>query len=107
MKCSRCLAVCMDTDPFCFSCRAPLGRSSNVLPGAEGGKPPYAARLSAIFMCVGACLGPMLGAGIELVPVSGGAIDFNQATWAGIGGAAGGTIGMALGMALFGSGSRD
>ena len=98
----------MDTDPFCLSCRAPLGRqSNNVLPGAEGGKPPYAARVSAIFMCFGACLGPVIGKGIELVPSSGGAIDFNQATWAGIGGAVGGTLGYVLGMLIFGTGSRD
>jgi len=108
MKCPRCLAVCMDTDPFCFSCRSPFSRKQdNVLPGAEGGKPPYAARLSMIFMCVGACLGPVVGKEYGFISSSGGGgIDFGSAMWAGIGAAITGTLGYAIGMMLFGSGSR-
>lgn len=107
MKCPRCLAICMDTDPFCFQCRAPFGGGRKVLPGAEGGKPPYAQRVATIFMCVGACLGPVLGKGIQLVPASGGGIDWNQCMWAGIGGGIAAPIGWAIGILLFGSGSRD
>jgi len=107
MKCPRCLAVCLDTDPHCFSCRAPFGNSRNVRPGAENGKPPYSTRLSMIFGCLGACLGPVLGSSITLIPSSGnGGLDLNQACWAGIGAAAGGTVGFVLGMLLFGSKSR-
>ena len=107
MKCSRCLAICMDTDPFCFTCRAPLGgKRDNVLPGAENGKPPYAQRVATIFMCVGACVGPLIGKSLVLVdPSASGGIDWNQVTWAGIGGGTGGTLGYALGMLMFGTGT--
>lgn len=104
MKCSRCLAVCMDTDPFCLSCRAPLsgGDRENVLPGAEGGKPLYAQRVSMIFMCVGACVGPIIGKSLVLVdPTGSGGIDWNQVAWAGLGGGTGSALGWMLGMVLF------
>lgn len=96
----------MDTDPFCFTCRAPLnGGDRNVLPGAENGKPPYAQRVATIFMCIGACLGPLVGKSVILVePTGSGGIDWDQAAWAGIGGSIGGTLGYALGMAMFGTG---
>ncbi len=107
MKCPRCLAVCLDTDPYCFSCRAPFGNNRNAPPGAENGKPPYATRLSMIFAVLGACLGPVLGKDLTLIPSSGGGLDLNQAMWAGIGGAVCGTLGFAIGAMLFGSRSRS
>jgi hypothetical protein len=102
------LAVCLDTDPYCISCRVPFINSRNALPGAENGKPPYATRLSMIFGALGACLGPVLGADIKLIPSSGdGGLDLNQAVWAGIGAAVAGTVGFAIGMVVFGKGSRS
>lgn len=106
MKCPHCLAVCLDTDPFCFSCRAPFSKNRHALPGGENGKPPYATRISMIFALLGACLVPIVCKGIELIPPSGGGLDLNQICWGGIGGAAGGTLGAAIGMILFGSGSK-
>ena len=108
MKCPRCLAVCMDDDPFCFSCRAPFGKNGKVLPGAERGKPPYAARLSMILACVGGCVAPVFGKDLPVVTTPpGDGIDLNNVIWAGIGGTIAGTLGYALGMMFFGSKSKD
>jgi uncharacterized membrane protein YeaQ/YmgE (transglycosylase-associated protein family) len=98
----------LDDDPFCFSCRAPFGKNGKILPGAEKGKPAYAVRLSMILGCVGACVGPIFGRDLVLVESPhGGGLDLNQVIWAGIGGAVAGTLGLLLGMLLFGDKSRE
>lgn len=58
MKCPRCLSVCLDDDPICFSCHRPFAGS--VLPWADV-EGAYAGRLALVFMLVGTCLGPVLG----------------------------------------------
>lgn len=57
MKCPRCLAVCMPTDPMCYSCRTPFARTNSGNPYAPGpnGKPPLAARIGTVCGLLGAC----------------------------------------------------
>jgi hypothetical protein len=90
VKCPHCLSVCLPTDPRCFSCKSPLSSRVAPLPGAENGKPPYAQRLSMIFMCLGAAGGGAVAGVIG----------------AGVGAMIGGTVGLALGMAIFGTGQQ-
>ena len=55
-----------------------------------------------IFMCIGACMGPVVGKTLVIVESSGsGGIDWNQCVWAGIGGSVGATLGWMLGMIMF------
>lgn len=57
MKCPRCLAICMPTDPVCYSCRAPLAAANSGNPYAPGpnGKPPLASRIGMVCGLVGGC----------------------------------------------------
>ena len=90
MKCPHCLAVCMASDPVCYSCRSPLAARAVALPGAETGKPSYARRWSLFGVCLGWAGGQVAG-GLLM---------------AGVGAVVGGTVGLALGTAIHGTGKQ-
>jgi len=101
MKCPRCLAVCMPTDPMCYSCRAPLAAAQSGNPYAPGpnGRPPLAARVSMACGVLGACAGQL--ALNALLPDRPEDKDWiYRAVAAGIGASVVGGIGFAL-VALF------
>jgi hypothetical protein len=81
----------MATDKHCFGCKRRLAPQSSF----AGGKPPMAQRFAMIGACLGACIAPLL-VGYDPQP-SGEGVDFSRAMWAGIGGAVGGTLGLAVG----------
>jgi len=106
MKCPRCLAVCLDDDPQCPSCRMSFAVDPVELPIARAARrSSYAARLGLVSLAVGAGLGPLVGpltgATIVKPPTAPGALDLNSLLWGGLGAAIGLTIGYGLGMAMF------
>lgn len=96
MKCPRCLSVCLESDPVCFSCRRPL-----VGPAVYMTAPAYGLRMAIVFMVVGTCLGPIIcraffpGVSREL-------FDFNSLAFAGTGAAIGAMLGYPMGRFLGG-----
>ena len=90
MLCPSCRNACLATDTECPVCHRPFASAAG---GGGGGKRSLTFRF---FMPVGA----MLGAGLFAVaPIPGqDKIDLGQAAMAGLGGMAGGTIGMVFGL---------
>ena len=93
MKCPRCLSVCLDSDPICYSCRVPL--ADQALHWSTAGR-SQAVRLALVMMVFGTCLGPVIcraffpGMSREL-------FDLNSLAFAGTGAALGAMLGYALG----------
>jgi hypothetical protein len=107
MKCPRCLAICMPTDPMCYSCRTPFARADSGNPYAPGpdGKPPLASRIGMVCGLLGACAGQ-----IALMALFPNAPEDNmwlfRAVAAGVGAGVVGGIGFGL-VALFTRGRSE
>jgi hypothetical protein len=89
VKCSKCFAICADTDRVCYSCRGPLG-------GGGSGPGEFASRLATALAVLGACVGPMI-AEAYFPQRSRGGINWTQVHFAGVGGAVGAVLGFFLG----------
>jgi hypothetical protein len=88
--------MCMADDTICYGCKKPLQNAHWDAPTKGGhGKPPISQRVAMIFACLGAAIVPV-AMGHESYG-DGESIDFTAAHWAGVGGAIGGTLGLAVG----------
>src|SRR5262245_50101451 len=94
MKCPQCAAICADTDRNCYDCKTSL-RGGGGEAGGAGHE--LAARVATAFACIGACIAPMVADAYGPKRVKPRGIDWVQVNQAGIGGAVGGVLGMALG----------
>jgi len=98
VKCPRCLSVCLDSDPVCFSCRRPF--FGDVVPWSEV-EGAYTSRLAIVFMVVGTCLGPVLGRAF-LPGYSTELFDSWSLGFAAVGAGAGALLGYFLGAVVLG-----
>jgi hypothetical protein len=105
VKCPRCLAVCLEDDPSCPSCRTPFGGSRDGQAVVVADRPPHATRLALVSLAVGGGLGPLVGPltgrAIVRVPTPPPALDPNILLWGLLGAALGLAVGYGLGVALF------
>lgn len=93
MKCPRCLSVCLDDDPICFSCHRPF---VGVILGRSELSRAFATRMALIFLVFGTCLGPVV-CRAYFPSMSRELFDFNSLAFAGAGAALGAMLGYALG----------
>jgi hypothetical protein len=98
VKCPRCLSVCLDDDPICFTCHRPF--SGDVVPWSDV-QGAYTSRLAIVFMIVGTCLGPVLGRAF-LPGYSTELFDSWSLGFAAIGAGAGALLGYFLGTLVVG-----
>jgi hypothetical protein len=96
VKCPRCLSVCLESDPICFSCRRPF--VGNAVAWTNVGR-SHASRLGLVLMVVGTCLGPVVGRAF-MPGYSTELFDAPSLALAAAGGGLGALLGYALG-ALF------
>src|SRR3954470_17435897 len=105
VKCPRCLAVCLEDDPFCPSCRTPFGGSPDGQAVVVANRPHRGTRLALVSLAVGGGLGPLVGPltgrVIVRVPSPPPALDLNILLWGLLGAALGLAIGYGLGAALY------
>ena len=105
MKCPRCLAVCLDDDPFCPSCHAPFGGSRDGRAVVVADRQPWAPRIALAGLGVGTVLGPVLGPltgrSIIQVPSPPPAINPNLLLLTLLGASLGLALGYGVGVALF------
>jgi hypothetical protein len=94
MKCSKCETVGADTDKTCFKCGASLSA------GFSAGGNTIAMRIATACACLGACIFPMVMDSYKPIKRTRG-INWEQVTYAGMGGAIGGTLGMVGGSLIF------
>jgi uncharacterized protein YcfJ len=94
VKCPRCNSVCLESDPHCYACRRPF--VSQAIPVHDVRK-IYGCRLGALFLAVGACLGPVVGRAF-LPGISTQLFDGPSMAFAAAGGFLGGSLGYLLGV---------
>jgi hypothetical protein len=99
------MAVCLDDDPQCPSCRARFVPDAEAQTAVATRRPAYAARLGLVSLAVGGGLGPLLGplTGMTIAkpPTQPGALDLNSLLWGGLGAGIGLAVGYAVGLAVF------
>ncbi len=102
MKCLNCQTIVSDKDPYCPVCHKPANRSKWMGPKATA----KVTTCSVLFLAIGVAIFNVFAKKWFPTPPGGG-INWEQAMWAGVVGAASAVVGALIGSCLGGPGGRD